>query len=59
MDDVDARVVTLMFAQLALYVGRISDQIKLADLFNPNVISSNWVVRLAARKSLQLSHCRD
>src|ERR1041384_2688619 len=33
MDDLDPRIVTLMFAQLVFDLGRIADQIKLVDLF--------------------------
>src|SRR5215813_5156675 len=33
MDDIDPRIITLMFAQLAFDLGRISDQIELVDLF--------------------------
>ncbi len=32
MHNVDARIVTLMFAQLVFYLGGVSDQIKLLDL---------------------------
>src|SRR5215468_7775212 len=33
MDDLDTRIVTLMFAQLVFNLGRVSDQIELVDLF--------------------------
>src|SRR5215467_4003125 len=33
MNDLDPRIVTLMFTQLVLDLGRVSDQIELVDLF--------------------------
>src|ERR1044071_3437909 len=33
MDDVDPRIVTLMFAELVFDLGRVSDQIELVNLF--------------------------
>src|SRR6184192_2599188 len=33
MHNIDPRIVTLMFAQLVFDLGRVSDQIELADLF--------------------------
>jgi hypothetical protein len=33
MDDIDPRIVTLMFAQLVFDLVRVSDQIELVDLF--------------------------